>query len=66
MRGDIQSKVDSPKETILEKQVGKEDTSDINIGDIKARVWTDTGSAISTVCEHFEERMFPKPMVYDL
>ena len=25
-----------------------------------------TGSAISTGCEHFEVRMFPKPMVHDL
>ena len=66
MRGDTQSHKDSPNETILEKLVGKENTSEINIGNIKTRALIDTGSAISTVCEHFVEHIFPKPIVHDL
>ena len=46
--------------------MGKENTSEINIGNIKTRALIDTGSAISTVCEHFVEHMFPKPIVHDL
>ena len=56
----------SPKETILEKLVGQENTSEINFGEVKTRTLIDTGSAISTVCEKFIEHMIQKPIVHDL
>ena len=66
MRGDSKSITNSPKEQVLEKLVGKENTSGIIIENTRATALVDTGSAISTVCESFVDNIIPKPHIYSL
>ena len=57
MRGDSNINIESPKDKVYEKLVGKENTSEIIIDDIKTTGLVDTGSAISTVCEDFVNKI---------
>ena len=66
MRGDSKSIINSPKEQVLEKVVGKENTSAIITENTTTTVLIDTGSAISMVCESFVDNIIPKPHIYSL
>ena len=66
MKGDSKSVINSPKEQVLEKVVGKENTSHIIIENTRTTALVDTGSAIPTVCECFVNNITPKPHIYSL
>ena len=65
MRGDNKHE-NSPKKTVLEKLVGKENTSDIIVENVRTIGLVDTGSAISTVSEEFLNNITPKPHIFSL
>ena len=65
MRGDNKHE-NSPKKTVLEKLVGKENTSDIVVENVRTVGLVDTGSAISTVSEEFLNNITPKPHIFSL
>ena len=56
----------SPKKTVLEKLVGKENTSDIIVENVRTVGLVDTGSAIRTVSEDFLNKISPKPHTFSL
>ena len=66
MRGDSNINIESPKDKVYEKLVGKENTSEIIVDNIKTIGLVDTGSAISTVCEAFVDKIIPKPHIFRL
>ena len=66
MKGDSKSVINSPKEQVLEKVVGKENISHIIIENTRTTALVDTGSAIPTVCESFVNNITPKPHIYSL
>ena len=66
MRGDSNINIESPKDKVYEKLVGKGNTSEIIVDNIKTVGLVDTGSAISTVCEDFVDKITPKPHIFSL